>query len=214
MPATPAPSTSAPTLSPSRILHMVARSRRFQRFGRFGGQFGWPLVVTRLRFGIESRSLRIVTWRKHTFRSVVGESDRVFGRDRSQERFLVFAVLARRGFLGSQRLFGGPFGASPFTPLLVLGGRRHRRGDDCRPIERDVGILCFEASAGFFVEGRSPYPDTRRRPIPVQDPLAWRLATPVLVVNEVYIFVASLVPGESEKGHDLLAFRRARGLLD
>jgi hypothetical protein len=148
-----------------------------------------------------------VAWQKLTFRSIVAGSRRIVGPYRAWRLRWRLAIVSQRGlFIGALRLFSGPFGASTFTPLLILSRWRNRGRNDRWPVKCDVGILRFEPPPRFLVEGWSPYLDAWRRPIPVQNPLAGRPATPILNVNEVGAFVAAFVSGKSEKGHDLLAF--------
>jgi hypothetical protein len=140
------------------------------------------------------------------FRSIVASSV-IVGLARGCRLCLRLAIISQRGlFVGPLHLFGGPFGASTFTPLLILSRRRNGGRDDRRPVEGDVWILGFEPASSLLVEGWSPYPDAWRRPIPVQNPLAGRLTAPVLNMNEIGVFVTALISRKSEKGHDLLAF--------
>jgi hypothetical protein len=141
------------------------------------------------------------------FKSIVASSSLIVGLARGGRLCLRLAVISHRGlFVGPLRLFGGPFGASTFTPLLILRRRRHGGRDDRRPVEGDVWILGFEAASSLLVEGWSPYPDAWWRPIPVQNPLARRLTAPGLNMNEIGAFVTAFISRKSEKGHDLLAF--------
>jgi len=152
------------------------------------------VLCLRLGFSLHRGCFTNVICNGQTFGCIVTAGRKTLGFDPGQ-RFVGGLTLGLQGgcFFRPVCLFSGPFSASTFTPLLVFGWRRDRSGDNRRPVECQVGILCFDAASGFFVKGRAPYPDTGRGPIPVEDPLARRLTAPRLRMNEINIFVTALV---------------------
>jgi len=192
-----ATSSPAAPSTPARALfrRSVTRARGDCLFGRVDPNFRRDMVFNRrLRFSLHRGCFTKVIRNRQTFRCIVTVCERTVGFDHGH-RFVRALTPGAQGrfFFGPLCLFDGPFGASTFTPLLVFSWRRNGGGDNRGPVEGQVGILRFDAASSFFVKGRAPYPDARRSPIPVQNPLARRLPSPRLGVNEINAFVTALV---------------------
>jgi hypothetical protein len=104
-----------------------------------------------------------------------------------------------------------PLAAIAIASVTVAADRRLRRwiAQNPRPVEFDVGIVLFEETNCFFVDGRAPDAYTGRRAEPVQQPLP-RAAAPPARVGQRGGFVAALVAIEAELRQGLLPFLLGR----
>ena len=91
--------------------------------------------------------------------------------------------------------------AASLAPELGHVWRRHGRGNDGRPVERHAGVLCLERALHVVAEWLSSDPDPWRCPIPIEHLRPAGFPPTSRRVHQVYVLVAPLVAGKSDRGH-------------